>query len=856
MWNLVQLFLDPLNSFVDSLLDDTSSIEAFKWLREYLAAHPPKSLEEAIVVYPEQRPTVALACVQILNGALTKPIAGTGFMENIIPPAIPKFLSNSDLPAEIWYACKFWIHHVSEVGLPDPSLAGALRRFLTKHLRTWIEIMLSRRQFMGLNGLRNLYQEDEDIQIALYSKTIALNLHKVALVLSNTDGIEWLTGTSSPNLYQEDEDIQIALYSKTIALNLHKVALVLSNTDRLGEALDVQSEAADIFRGLARRHPDRITVNNLLVVAALSRYLARDGHDADAVTAAREAIDIGHKLVVMEPPALAPLKFAHYISALSTNLVNAGILDVGVDLAQLSVDMCRKLSDDKESSEHLRVLVPCLGGLFIELVQSGRNTEALPFIREIVGIHKTKIQPPSFPNIIVPRYHQAQAVFEEVLGLQRSVVAANLTDRAANVQLSELLSVYASVVGGFGRRKEAAGLLEETLRILSNLVREEPSSEELQRLVVNARLSQLRHFLHDESTLHELDHISASLQATSDLLDVALVRVDCLGALERREERLAVAKESLTMWQTLPERRNKSNKSSTLVRCCKAVSEAASQVGQRDEALAAIEQAVDALKGDGAATFTQLDTAVVLDVYAQRLAAVGRNEEALVNVEAALRISKQLSAGQEEFIIFRNNIACSLASLSSRLSELGRKEEALAAIQQAVSLPRALIAGAEASDEFILSAVHALNNLVALLRDSGRVEEALPIVAEALEHIDRPNNSFCLLTKQEVRAESFNQLALCLYALGRFKDSIVESRKSVELYRGLAAAYSSAFDHLLATSLDTLCTCSNDAAAMREAVMLRRSLAEKWPAVFARELVKSVQRLEATVVTNGDAGRI
>jgi tetratricopeptide (TPR) repeat protein len=66
------------------------------------------------------------------------------------------------------------------------------------------------------------------------------------------------------------------------------------------------------------------------------------------------------------------------------------------------------------------------------------------------------------------------------------------------------------------------------------------------------------------------------------------------------------------------------------------------------------------------------------------LAQLGRREDALAAIEQAVAIRRGLAAARPD--AFRPDLALSLNNQSNRLAQLGRREDALAAIEEAVAL--------------------------------------------------------------------------------------------------------------------------------------------------------------------------
>ncbi|HEY5894483.1 MAG TPA: tetratricopeptide repeat protein, partial [Chthoniobacterales bacterium] len=107
--------------------------------------------------------------------------------------------------------------------------------------------------------------------------------------------------------------------------------------------------------------------------------------------------------------------------------------------------------------------------------------------------------------------------------------------------------------------------------------------------------------------------------------------------------------------------------------------------------------------------------------FANRLSEVGRREEALAAGEETVDLYCELARARPD--AFTPDLATSLNNLSSLLSAVGRREEALAAGEEAVDLYRELARARP--DAFTLDLARALNNLANWLSAVGRREEAL-----------------------------------------------------------------------------------------------------------------------------------
>jgi hypothetical protein len=110
-----------------------------------------------------------------------------------------------------------------------------------------------------------------------------------------------------------------------------------------------------------------------------------------------------------------------------------------------------------------------------------------------------------------------------------------------------------------------------------------------------------------------------------------------------------------------------------------------------------------------------------------RLGDLGRREEALAAIEEAVTIRRELARARPD--AFLPDLAMSLNNQSADLGDLGRREEALAAIEEAVTIRREL---ARARPRLFGSALsRSLDHLAGLLSALGRNTEAEAARAEA-----------------------------------------------------------------------------------------------------------------------------
>ncbi len=247
-----------------------------------------------------------------------------------------------------------------------------------------------------------------------------------------------------------------------------------------------------------------------------------------------------------------------------------------------------------------------------------------------------------------------------------------------------------------------------------------------------------------------------------------------------------------------------------------------SELGRREEALAASEESVDAYRPLAAADSAHApNLAMALNNLSNRLSELGRRVEALAASEESVDAYRALAVANEA--AHAPNLASALSGLSNRLSELGRSEEALAAIEESVDAYRALAVANPAAHASSLAM--ALNNLSIRLSELGRREEALAASEESAE-IRRPLVAANPAAYLPGLAMALNNLSNRLSELDRHEEALAAIEESVDAYRPLAAANPAAHAPNLAMALNTLSNRLSEIGRDRDAENARREATE------------------------------
>ena len=208
------------------------------------------------------------------------------------------------------------------------------------------------------------------------------------------------------------------------------------------------------------------------------------------------------------------------------------------------------------------------------------------------------------------------------------------------------------------------------------------------------------------------------------------------------------------------------------------------RAGRPAEALAAAKRSVDILT-----RLAQIDEQAHLPDLANSLTnlsqaqgALGR-PEALATGERALLIQDRLVSADPE--AHEPDVAISLLNVSNRLAEVGRREDALAAAKRAAGLYKRL--AQDSPHAYLPGLAQSLDNLADRLAKAEQLPESLQAREQAVagwELLANANPDAFLADL----AKSLGQLARDLNQAGRLSEALDVSEKEVRAYKALAQA--------------------------------------------------------------------
>jgi tetratricopeptide (TPR) repeat protein len=319
-----------------------------------------------------------------------------------------------------------------------------------------------------------------------------------------------------------------------------------------------------------------------------------------------------------------------------------------------------------------------------------------------------------------------------------------------------------------------------------------------------------------------------------------------LSEMGRREEALEATQEAVDLYRRLAAQHPDAFLPD-LARSLNNLGNVLSEMGRRAEALQAAQEAVDLYRRLAARHPDAFlpDLAASLNNLGNQLSALGRRAEALQAAQEAVDLYRRLAARHPD--AFLPDLAASLNNLGIRLSALGRRAEALEATQEAVDLYRRL--AAQRPDAFLPDLAGSLHNLGVDLSEMGRRAEALEATQEAVDLYRRLAAQHPDAFLPDLAASLAN-LGNVLSEMGRRAEALEVTWEAVDLYRRLAAQHPDAFLPYLAGSLHNLGIRLSEMGwraealqATQEAVEIRRRLAAQHPDAFLPDLAASLHNL-------------
>ena len=329
-----------------------------------------------------------------------------------------------------------------------------------------------------------------------------------------------------------------------------------------------------------------------------------------------------------------------------------------------------------------------LGEQALQRLQDTEICEKFPSADSLRGLpwwkvreHRGRLEQIQPDKLAAAVFHQV-FIMEVPVSLPQWIVAAIVgREKAFNERLPRLLWDLEQVHGADTQAREAFyQVLQEVVDLLPAGALEKIAftlSEHDGHLIAPLHIAALKKLLSPDLPTAK----------RADLLNNLAVKLSEVG---QRQEALEAIKEAVKIYRDLAEQNPKTFQPYLAVSLNNLV-DPLSKMGQRQEALEAIKEAVEILRelAEQNPKAFRPDLAMSLHNLANRLSKVGQRQEALKTIKEAVEIYRELAEQNPQ--AFRPDLAMSLHNLANRLSEVGQRQEALEAIEEAVKIYRELV---------------------------------------------------------------------------------------------------------------------------------------------------------------------
>lgn len=555
-----------------------------------------------------------------------------------------------------------------------------------------------------------------------------------------------------------------------LARSLYNLGAVQINLGRWDEARAATEDSSVILRPIADSDPDRFLPDLALSLTNLAETWAQTGHLTTAIGVAEEAVATHRR-------APRPAGFAVSLSNLGRHYSTVGRHDEGLALAREALAVIKPaVVEDPAANIHFlvgraRTLATCLS---------------------LAGLHR------------------------EALETTQTTIALmdNLRDSHTTPYLESmggLLDELAAKQAAFGRASEAADSAARATAIHRELAERDPtvfipilanSLSHLGAYLVEQQqfANALPHLQEAETFCRRLAAGRAPLGAQKDLGRTLINLANCYAGLNRLNDMLAVASESVSMFQRIME----VDAAGSLLSYPQALNNLADcyhRLGRHNDAQAVGEEAVSRFREAAASDPDRyrLFLARSLSQMGVRYYRRGKYDEALACYEEAHEILFALAAFDPD--PYLPDIGRSLNNLSATYWYLERYDDALAFSQYAVAVRRSLVERNGSSE--LPKLASALSNFATFCSLAGHCPDALEAAREAVQIFrDEPGDISGHFPHFATALESFT--SVCLRCGSISPEALAAAEQSVRLFAELASGSPAIYQDSLETARGTL----------------------------------------------------
>ncbi|KAF8336247.1 uncharacterized protein EI90DRAFT_3168326 [Cantharellus anzutake] len=354
---------------------------------------------------------VALRCIEILNKDLPT-MRDLGLIKGLSRKAKLPLVPQEALSEHVHYACRHFVHHLSQFRGPLGALNVPIHAFLNKQILRWVEVCVRTEGYISISSFpewaklnvdqaskevihklvrvfrnvrRNLafflrFQEAYELasdSVALCRCLVSTDSESYTLdlarALGNLDASLTNLGRHSEALLVNEESVKLwrelvvahsILYAPGLARALQGFFVPLDKVGHHSEALTVIKESVQLWRGLVATHPTSYTLNLARVLRNLSVSLNKAGHHSKALTVIEESVQLWRELVATHPTSYTS-DLARALRDLSVSLDKLGCHSKALTVIEESVHLWHELV-----ATHPTPYTPNLAGALLNLFAS------------------------------------------------------------------------------------------------------------------------------------------------------------------------------------------------------------------------------------------------------------------------------------------------------------------------------------------------------------------------------------------------------------------------------------------------------------------------------------------------------
>lgn len=622
-----------------------------------------------------------------------------------------------------------------------------------------------------------------------------------------------------------------ATSDETKAAASNWLGFFLGTLGRREEALIASQEATELYRQLAKAHPDTFLEDLASALNNLGMMLAGLGSQEEALVATEEAANIRRGLAETQPQTFLP-NLARTVNNLGTRFGRLGRRDEALAAAEEAAQLYRALAATNPV-DFQPELATTLNNLGMMLAAMGRREEALAATQEATRLDRSlaATRPDAFlPHLArtlnnlgtqfgsLDRQAEALAATQEAIQLYRDLAVAR--PDAFVTGLASALSNLGTHFRCIGQMPEALDATKEATHLYREL------TETLPRVFL-PRLAR------------SLDNLSADLLAVG-----------------KREEALAAHHEAVQHYRELSDT-TPEKFLPELASAVDSLGDRLGRMGQRTEALAATQEAVAMRRelANDCPDEYQPDLAASLGQLGFRFTNLDRRQDAVEAHQEAAQLYRGLSASCPDS--FLPDLASSLEDLSTAQMALGLEEEALASQRTAVATYREL--ARERPDDFRLALARVLGNLGKMEYKHGSKHAGAAFTQEATACY-RPLADAEPTAHRPDLAATLADLGQIARNLNQHQKALAAVQEATQIYRDLIDSGHDTFLLELAQTLHDLALIQQELRkrdealeSVQEAIAIRRGLRAAWPHHVQEDLESSISllhRLQAPMLAS------